>query len=158
MTIVTEEEYLRRFWSKVVKTDNGCWIWVGGHTKQGYGRFHDGIRKVLTHRYLYEKCIGKIPEGLCLLHSCDTPNCVNPEHLHPGTTKDNFYEAVLRGKWSHEMLIGKVGPHYKLSEDVRSEVRRKYDGKYGSIKRLAGEYGVSSKIIKGCLEETKTCA
>jgi hypothetical protein len=45
-----------RFWPKVLKQDNGCWIWQGSRTKAGYGNFTLGRRgdgHEYAHRLAY---------------------------------------------------------------------------------------------------------
>ena len=70
-----------KFWSKVTKT-NGCWIWEGGCTKQGYGNFSiNPERSMLAHRFSYKELVGPIPAGHDIHHTCKNKKCVNPEHL-----------------------------------------------------------------------------
>lgn len=88
-----------RFWSKVKKTD-GCWLWMGANDGKGYGVFHYGRRNeiVKAYRFSYELANGPIPDGLEVMHSCDVPACVRPEHLHLGTHGDNMREAFARNR------------------------------------------------------------
>lgn len=85
-----------RFWAHVEKTAS-CWLWQGANGA-GYGRFKmTGGRKgklVAAHRFAYEHCVGKIPEGLQLDHLCRTPACVNPQHLEPVTPKENGLRGI----------------------------------------------------------------
>jgi len=73
--------------------ETGCWIWQGGTDKDGYGVFtatHEGKKKTCRpHRLAYEMFVGPIPDGLYVLHKCDTPPCCNPDHLFTGTQKIN---------------------------------------------------------------------
>ena len=78
------------FWTKVEFTDT-CWLWTGGTTSQGYGRFRS--RQNYAHRYAYEFCVGPIPGGLELDHLCEVHLCVLPYHLEAVTHRQN----VLRG-------------------------------------------------------------
>ncbi len=80
------------FWGKVDKSQ-GCWTWLGGLFKTGYGQFWNGKKVVRAHRYSYELLKGQIPKGLQLDHLCRNILCVNPDHLEPVTNKEN----VLRG-------------------------------------------------------------
>ena len=55
-------------------------------------------RKVLAHRVSWEFANGPIPENMCVLHACDTPLCVNPEHLFLGTLADNMADKEKKGR------------------------------------------------------------
>lgn len=90
-----------RFWKWVQKGD-GCWLWTGRISPTGYGLF-DWYRSVrshprLAHRMMYTLSVGPIPEGLCVLHRCDNPPCVNPAHLFIGTQQDNMADKVAKGR------------------------------------------------------------
>lgn len=73
--------------------ESGCWLWVGAKTKNsrfGYGIIKiNGKTKTLVHRLSWEIFNGLIPSGVNVLHHCDTPTCINPNHLFLGTQKDN---------------------------------------------------------------------
>jgi len=86
-----------RFWPKVLKSDS-CWEWQASLTDKGYGQFFDKGVRILAHRYSYKLRFGKIPEGLFLCHTCDNPKCVNPDHLKPGTQKDNIQDMIAKGR------------------------------------------------------------
>lgn len=87
-----------RFWRYVQKTD-GCWLWTGHVKKGGYGQFSlTHTRPVGAHRYSYELHNGAVPAGLFVMHSCDTPACVNPAHLTIGTAKDNTADMIAKGR------------------------------------------------------------
>lgn len=80
---------MKRFWDKVEKTD-GCWIWHGAKTANGYGVFNTGEkRNCLAHRYAYEATHGPIPEGMQLDHLCRTRPCVRPDHLEVVDNRTN---------------------------------------------------------------------
>ena len=88
----------RRFWSKVEKT-NTCWLWTGA-TSAGYGQFkHAEMNATASvHRLAYLSLRGQIPAGQRVLHRCDVPNCVNPEHLFLGTQRDNMRDCSAKGR------------------------------------------------------------
>jgi hypothetical protein len=88
-----------RFWAKVQKTDS-CWLWTGCKSR-GYGRFRSRGNKVTsqrTHRVSWEIAHGPIPDGLKVLHRCDTPACVRPDHLFLGTQKENVWDSIQKGR------------------------------------------------------------
>lgn len=89
-----------RFWSKVDKSDHpkGCWIWVGARLKAGYGYFWFQKKRQLTHRVSFIFSNGNVPQGLDVLHKCDNPSCVNPDHLFLGTQIDNSKDMVNKGR------------------------------------------------------------
>jgi hypothetical protein len=86
-----------RFWSRVDKTD-GCWLWTGWTSRFGYGRIKRDNRECLTHRVSWELTNGPIPDGMCVLHRCDVPACVRPDHLFLGTKTDNAADRTAKGR------------------------------------------------------------
>lgn len=90
-----------RFWTKVSKGD-GCWLWAGAKNDDGYGHFGtwvDGKRRTLNaHKYSYELHVGAVPSGLCVMHTCDVPACVNPAHMKLGTHQENMADAGAKGR------------------------------------------------------------
>lgn len=105
-------DWIKRFWSSVDKDgENGCWLWTRGRNEHGYGVLDRKSGSGLAHRYSWELANGPIPTGLQVLHRCDNPPCVNPEHLFLGTRLDNMADMTAKGrhwcqlkthcKWGH---------------------------------------------------------
>jgi HNH endonuclease len=85
------------FWARIKVMPNGCWHYTGKPNKGGY--CHVRIRGVVTgaHRHAYRLAKGEIPAGMEVMHSCDNPPCINPEHLELGTHAKNIKDAWDRG-------------------------------------------------------------
>lgn len=86
-----------RFLSKVLISD-GCWGFEGHHDRDRYPQFTVRGLPVRASRFMYEMLNGPIPAGRMVCHSCDRPQCVNPEHLWLGTAKDNMRDCVAKGR------------------------------------------------------------
>lgn len=89
------------FQSQPVVTPSGCHEWPGARTRNGYGLVHltlHGQSTKLAHRAAWMIAKGPIPDGLHVLHHCDHPPCVNPEHLFLGTNADNVRDKVNKGR------------------------------------------------------------
>jgi hypothetical protein len=97
-----------RFWPKVKKGD-GCWLWQASLDRKGYGtiRRKDGESTLRAHRVSFEIAFGPIPAGMCVLHKCDTPRCVRPDHLRLGTFKDNSQDASAKGRLGRKLSAEK---------------------------------------------------
>jgi len=89
---------LERFMAKVSpEPTSGCWLWTGANVR-GYGQLHLAGKMVRAHRLSYELRHGPLPEGSCVLHECDMPSCVNPDHLKVGSQTENMRDKGLRGR------------------------------------------------------------
>lgn len=100
----------KRFLLLVEKLANdGCWIWQGSPAgSNGYGRIMvDGVN-IQAHRYSYIKHIGEIPDGVYVLHKCDTPLCVNPNHLFLGSHQDNSDDKVKKNRQANGLRLSKA--------------------------------------------------
>ena len=88
---------MERFFEKVEKTEK-CWGWLAGTNKDGYGKFKMRGKTLQAHRLSWVIHNGIIPEGMCVLHHCDNPPCVNPAHLFLGTILDNNRDRDAKGR------------------------------------------------------------
>ena len=94
---------MKRFWDKVNKTDN-CWLWTAAIDSHGYGKIIIGSRSDKSRKYRiasrvsWELINGPIPFKKLVLHKCDNPLCVNPDHLFLGTSGDNNRDRHRKGR------------------------------------------------------------
>lgn len=140
-----------RFWSKVEKTES-CWNWTAGNNR-GYGQFSIGGRanggNILAHRFSYELVHGKLPPGVCVLHRCDNPSCVNPDHLFTGTQQDNIADKMGKNRQAKGGAIACS----KLTEDQVMEIRRRFGFGRQVLASMAKEFEVSEPTIARIRDE-----
>lgn len=138
-----------RFWSKVEKTD-GCWLWTANKQLEGYGLIKIDKKTKKAHRVSWELFNGEIPDGLHVLHRCDNPSCVRPNHLFLGSHQDNMRDKKKKGR-----VKGSRHPGSILTEKQVLEIRKKYKVRTISLPQIAKNYGVSwytiGKILSGKL-------
>lgn len=159
-----------RFWQYVNKSGpvvehvgTPCWLWTSAIGTWGYGILRDGGRggrNVATHRYSWELHNGTIPTGVRVLHKCDIPACVNPEHLYLGTDKDNAQDRERRGRrvpargmqngaHTHSERRPRALTHgqRRIDFEVADAIRKDYaTGKYRQ-KDVAAKHGVSQCTV-----------
>ena len=98
-----------KFESKIKRQRSGCWIWKMAKNKDGYGVTDYKGKTVTAHRLSYVLYKGDIPDGMCVLHKCDNPSCVNPGCLWLGTISDNAVDMHKKGRGA-----GHTGCHHSV--------------------------------------------
>jgi HNH endonuclease len=124
----------------------GCWIWTGAVKEKGYGVIGLGTRRQGTakaHRVAYELHKGKIAEGMNILHDCDNPSCVNPNHLYEGTFAQNSQDCVRRKRNFVPNNRGELSNSVKLTLEQVNIIRKKE--KTG--RQYAKDFGVSKSTV-----------
>lgn len=100
--IYTRRSLADRFWEKVDKKGpDECWEWTASKFENGYGQIDTGGKdgkNMKAHRVAWMLTNGPIPEGKCVLHTCDNPGCVNPSHLFTGSNADNSYDMMQKNR------------------------------------------------------------
>jgi hypothetical protein len=148
-----------RFWDKVARPDNEepCWLWIGSKDKFGYGYITSGGRhgkNLGAHRVAYELAFGMIPANMCVLHACDVPACVNPNHLFLGSRIDNNLDRDAKGRGRPNGLRGSRHPRAKISEkDIPIIHARAWAGEPRS--QIARCYGISKAQV-GSIKHGRT--
>jgi hypothetical protein len=87
----------QNFWQYAIPEPNsGCLLWTAAASNSGYGTLSVNGKTVSAHRYAYALTFGAIPHNFHVLHKCDTPICINPQHLFLGTDKDNGHDRARK--------------------------------------------------------------
>ena len=136
-----------RFWSKVRRVDDpddACWEWIASKNMSGYGQIMmPGGRPMLASRFAMLITHGTIPDGYDVLHQCDNPPCVRPDHLKFGTHTDNMREMVARKRRlrGHVLVASQVIEIRSINPQTPSERRE-----------VAALFGVSAGTVKNIVE------
>ena len=101
-------------------TETGCWLWLLASDKDGYGKVQINKKHIRAHRWSWILHFGEIPANLQVLHRCDVPACVNPDHLFLGTNQDNNADKIQKGR-EYKLPLYR---HPKITEEDVSEIRR----------------------------------
>ena len=125
---------------------SNCWLWQRYIQSMGYGQAEIAGRIWLAHRLAWTLWHGPIPKGLMVLHRCDTPACVNPEHLFLGTARDNMQDAINKGRWDPRAIVAHTRKprRRKLTDDQVRMIRAGIDTDRG----LAIRFGVGVQTVR----------
>lgn len=125
----------------IPEPNSGCWIWMGALDWDEYGIAWDARTKknARAHRLVHEYLVGPVPQDKKLLHRCDMPWCVNPEHMFVGTIADNNRDCKQKGRNAKGTGHGRN----KLTEAQVLEIRASTEPQ----RRIAKRYGVSQPLI-----------
>lgn len=137
---------------KYFKVDeSGCWLWLGSLNNKGYGQFNlKGDRPVPAHRASWFIYKGEIPANpdsayrtLYVLHRCDNPKCVNPEHLFLGSQQGNMDDKMQKGRHGYGVSLGERHGNARLTVEIVREIRASSE----SDAVLSARYGISRPTI-----------
>ncbi len=139
----TSTKTLEERFEQYVEYTNTCWLWRGALNTKGYGTFTlSSKHMIMAHRFAYELWVNKIPKNLCVLHKCDTPICVNPEHLFLGTQRDNVMDMINKRRG----IIGELNGSAKLTEKQVKEIKQL--GRCGITQReIAIQFDISPTMV-----------
>ena len=95
---LNEDEVIKKLYRNITKKDNGCWEWRAFKSPEGYGKFKV-LGESLAHRVSFRVHKGlSLTEEECVLHKCDNPPCINPDHLFKGSKADNNKDRAQKGR------------------------------------------------------------
>lgn len=132
-----------RFWARVDRSGEGCWLWLRGVNPQGYGVL--GWRhqnRLLAHRVAWTLANGEPPGDRVIMHTCDNPQCVRPEHLVAGTAAENIADRNAKGRQAK----GEAAGNAVLTEDLVIEARRLWAAGVEQ-KEIARRFGVERTVL-----------
>lgn len=132
------------FWRQVVKTES-CWVWTGNKNKTGYGQYKMPGHSYRTHRASWQMAFGPIPKGMQVLHHCDNPSCVNPDHLFLGTHKDNMADCAAKGRIVLPNQVGENHSGHKLTEEEVRQIKGLLN--QCSHAQISKMYGISRSVV-----------
>lgn len=139
-----------------ISEQGSCWIWTGSATRDGYGVIGIGRNnQVRVHRAAYSEWIGSIPAGMVVCHRCDTPRCVNPDHLFLGTPADNTRDMI--GKGRRPVMRGADHPNCKIGPKQRKQIARLRNTGL-RLTDIAGVFGVSFQTVSRICQEERNAA
>jgi len=158
--IYTKQPLAERFWSKVEKTGDGCWLWTAYKTSEGYGAFRVGGVIEKAHRVAFVLGGGVLATGQVVMHICDRPSCCNPDHLRAGTIQENNLDRDQKGRQRTprgEVHYARQSPD-RLARGMRHgcalltdadvlAIRQRYRAGDARLKDLAQEYSMSITTI-----------
>jgi hypothetical protein len=122
-----------------VVSATGCWEWNGPRDARGYGSLMIARRQKRAHRVAYEVWIGPLAESDVVMHSCDNPPCINPQHLQAGTQAANMSDKMSKNRH-------RPGGQKLIAEDVR-HIRAGAESELVTASMLADLYGISREAI-----------
>jgi hypothetical protein len=130
-----------------VNHETGCWIWQRARSVHGYGAVGVGLKVWRAHRVAYEAWVGPIPQGMAVLHACDNPPCINPDHLVVGTKAQNSADMVRKGR----SASGERHSQATLTTAQVHEIRRLWGQGRLSQVEIGRRFGVRGSTISRIL-------
>lgn len=115
--------------------ESGCWEWRGALNYAGYGVCYQ-LGQNLAHRVSYIKNVGPIPSGLCILHRCDNPKCVNPKHLVPGTHKQNMEDMSKKERTATTVLSATQVRSIRADSRRPCEIARAFNISHSAVMHI----------------------
>ena len=116
-----------------------CILWNGGKDRFGYGYFYFPKQCARAHRAAWVLFVGEIPSGECVLHKCDVPACVNPDHLFIGSRRDNVDDMIRKGRHIN----------VKMTKDMVAQImEEKPSWDRHSASRLSEKLGICKAHIR----------
>lgn len=121
-----------------------CWVWTGTKDPNGYGRLNVANKPILAHRISWALNFGEITPDQHVLHRCDNPQCVRPDHLFLGDQAANNADMRAKGRFHPGVSQGEKHGCAKLSEEQVREIR----ASSGPPQHTAERFGISRRTVR----------
>ncbi len=150
---------ISRFWAKVNKDGpipvhrpelGPCWLWTAGLFSNRYGAFQYEGKTMRAHKVSWFLAGKEIPDGLLLMHKCDNKQCVNDNHLEPGTQLQNIHDMLDKGRENY--ASGENHGHSTFTGEEVDDMRRRYragETQYAIADYFNTSQSVVSPIVRG---------
>lgn len=143
-----------------IGSEDECWLWRGSTEGQNsYGQFRWVRKRInMAHVASYIFFKGNIPKKhgkktLYVLHTCDTPLCVNPKHLWLGTSKDNNHDMIKKGR--NKQASGRDHWNYKITHHMRKKIRKFYKTGNYSLQTLGDKFDISFQHVSRIINKRR---
>ena len=140
MTYPSDEVYRERLFGYAEQVPSECWEWTRFRTKDGYGHMRYKGRMVESHRLALMLTDRPIPDGHEVMHLCDNPPCINPDHLTTGTHAENVADMVAKGR--RAVMRGTSNPRARVTDADVIEMRRLYAEGGGTQAQIGAMFGL----------------
>jgi len=136
----------QRFWDKVqIGNNNECWEWKAQLNEKRYGILWYNRKNTRAHRMSWMIHHGDVPMGMCVLHKCDNPSCVNPAHLFLGTNKDNSVDMMRKGR--NNPPKGEDSYRAILTEKKVIKIRKLWSSGIWKQREIANMFGIDRSHV-----------
>lgn len=133
-----EDRFHQRY---IPEPNSGCWLWIGKLNAYGYGRvIRSGSKEEMAHRVSLEISGKPLAKEELACHRCDTPSCVNPDHIFAGSHADNSQDMASKKRGT----LGELNRHSKLTSTQVSDIIKDHR----SAKIIAADYGICEKTVR----------
>lgn len=141
----------KRILLRIKKIPKGCWNWSGAISgNNGYGTVSDGQKSCKAHRLSYELFVGPIPKRRIIMHTCDNPICINPDHLKVATHKENMWDAAVKNRFRSVSFFRnpETHSHAKLNWEKVGKIRTLFKEQIYTYVELAKLFGIGAGTIR----------
>lgn len=151
----SKQPLMSRLLSRICFGLTDCWHWTAGTNRAGYGRMSYQGTGHPAHRLSYIAFVGPVADGLLVLHKCDNPSCVNPDHLFLGTHLDNKRDCMMKGRWASHPKRGADSACASYSHGDLDRMRdlRRYGYAY---KVIAEHLNLGTMVVWNALNRSAT--